>query len=94
MAAYLIADVTVTDPQQFAEYRKLSGAAFAAHGIQPLAAIGATERLEGREPGLPVILPFDSMAAVRDFYESNEYRKARGARKGAVVMNRLLVEGL
>jgi Domain of unknown function (DUF1330) len=48
----MTADVTVTDPKQFAEYRRLSGAAFEAHGIKPLAAVGTTERLEGREPGL------------------------------------------
>lgn len=94
MAAYLIADVTVTDPQQFAEYRKLSGEAFEAHGIKPLAAVGPTERLEGREPGLIVILSFDSMAAARGFYESAEYRKARAAREGAAIMNMLIVEGV
>ena len=49
MTAYIIADVTVTDPKQFAEYHRLSGAAFEAHGIKPLAAVGTTERLEGRD---------------------------------------------
>lgn len=94
MAAYIIADVQITDPKQFAEYRKLSGEAFEANGVKPLAAIGATERLEGREPGLIVVLPFDSMDAARQFYESEEYRKARSAREGAAIMNMLIVEGV
>lgn len=94
MTAYLIADVKITDPKQFAEYRKLSIVAFEAHGVKPLAAAGTTERLEGREPGLIVILPFDSMDAAKKFYESDEYRKARASREGAAIMNMLIVEGV
>jgi uncharacterized protein (DUF1330 family) len=94
LAAYIVADVKITDPEQFAEYRKLSIAAFEAHGVKPLAAAGTTERLEGREPGLIVVLPFDSMDAARKFYESEEYRKARSSREGAAIMNILIVEGV
>lgn len=94
MAAYIVVDVKVTDPKQFAEYRKLSNAAFEANGGKPLAAAGMTERLEGREPGLIVVLPFDSMDAARKFYESDEYRKARAAREGAAIMNMVIVEGV
>ncbi len=93
MAAYIVVDVEVTNPEQFAEYRKLSNAAFEANGVKPLAAAGTTERLEGREPGLIVVLPFDSMDAARKFYESAEYRKARSAREGAAIMNMLIIEG-
>ena len=59
MAAYILADVQITDPEQYAKYRALSSAAFDAHGVKPLARGGATERLEGREPGRIVVLPFD-----------------------------------
>ena len=94
MPAYILADVQITDPAQYAEYRKLSTAAFEVHGVQPLARGGATERLEGRAPGRIVVLPFASMAAARAFYDSPEYRKARAAREGAAIMNMLIVEGV
>ncbi len=94
MAAYILADVEITNDEQYAEYRKWSSAAFEAHGVKPLARGGATERLEGREPGRIVVIPFDSMAAARAFYDSDEYRKARSARAGAAIMNMLIVEGV
>jgi uncharacterized protein (DUF1330 family) len=93
-AAYIVADVDVTDPDQYANYRALSSAAFEAHGVKPLARGGSTVKLEGREPGRIVILPFDSVEAARAFYDSPEYRKAREARAGAAFMNMLIVEGV
>jgi uncharacterized protein (DUF1330 family) len=94
MAAYILADVEVTDPGQYAEYRKASSAAFEVHGVKPLVRGGTTERLEGREPGRIVVLQFESMAAAKAFYESPEYRKARSTREGAAIMNMLIVEGV
>ncbi len=94
MAAYLLADVEITNPEQYALYRTLSSAAFDAHGVKPLVRGGTTERLEGREPGRIVVVPFASMEAAKAFYESPEYRKARSAREGAAIMNMLIVEGV
>jgi len=94
MAAYILADVEITNPEQYAEYRKWSSAAFEVHGVKPLARGGTTERLEGRQPGRIVVLSFESMAAARAFYDSAEYRKARAAREGAAIMNMLIVEGV
>jgi len=93
-AAYIVADVEVTNPEQYANYRKLSSAAFDAHGVKPLARGGEVERLEGRQPGRVVVLPFESMAAAKAFYDSPEYRKARESRAGAAIMNMLIVEGV
>jgi len=93
-AAYLIADVEITNPEQYAEYRKLSSAAFEAHGVKPLARGGNTVKLEGREPGRIVVLPFASLEAAQAFYDSPEYAKARAARVGAANMNMLIVEGV
>ncbi len=94
MAAYILADVQITDPEQYAKYRELSSAAFEAHGVEPLARGGATQRLEGREPGRIVVLKFASMEAARTFYDSPEYVMARGARERAAVMNMIIVEGV
>ncbi len=94
MAAYILADVNVTDPEQYAEYRKLSSAAFDAHGVKPLARGGRTVTLEGRDPGRIVVLEFPSVEAAQAFYDSPEYTKAREARKDAAVMNMIIVEGV
>ena len=94
MAAYIVADVEITNPEQYANYRAWSTAAFEAHGVRPLVRGGATTRLEGREPGRIVVLPFASVGAAQAFYDSPEYRKARSAREGAAIMNMLIVEGV
>ena len=93
-AAYILADVEVTNPEQYANYRALSSAAFEAHGVKPLARGGRTVTLEGRDPGRIVVLPFESVEAAQAFYDSPEYRKAREARAGAAVMNMIIVEGV
>jgi uncharacterized protein (DUF1330 family) len=91
--AYIIADVQITDPAQYEEYRKWSSAAMAAHGVRPIVRGGKTIRLEGRDPGRTVILEFDSLAKAQAFYDSAEYLKARQAREGAAIMNMFIVEG-
>jgi uncharacterized protein (DUF1330 family) len=93
-SAYILADVEITNPEQYAEYRKLSSAAFDAHGVKPLARGGTTVRLEGREPGRIVVIPFDSLEAAQVFYDSPEYQKARAARADAAIMNMIIVEGV
>jgi uncharacterized protein (DUF1330 family) len=94
MAAYIIADIEITDVAQYDKYRPLSTAAQQAHGVEVLARGGKTERLEGRAPGRMVILKFQSMAAAREFYDSPEYRKARETRAGAANMNMVIVDGI
>ena len=94
-SAYVIASVTVTNPAQYDEYRKLSTEAMRVHGAQVCVRGGKAEVLEGEfDPGRIVVLKFPSMEAARAFYDSPEYRKARAAREGAAVMRLLAVEGL
>ncbi len=93
-SAYILADVEITNPERYAEYRKLSSAAFEAYGIKPLVRGGSTIRLEGREPGRIVVIPFDSLEAAQVFYDSPEYQKARAARADAAIMNMIIVEGV
>ena len=93
MPAYVIVDVDVTNPEQYAKYRELSGIAFSANDVKVLVRGGATTVLEGREPGRVVVLQFDSVEHAKRWYDSPEYRQARAARAGAAVMNMLIVEG-
>ena len=94
-SAYVIASVTVTNPAQYDEYRKLSTEAMRVHGAEVCVRGGKVEVLEGDwEPGRIVVLKFPSVEAARAFYDSPEYRKARAAREGAAVMRLLAVEGV
>lgn len=94
MSAYLIADVSVSNPQQYEDYKRLSSQAMAEHGAKVLVRGGQTQRLEGREPGRTVLLEFPSVEAAQAFYESETYRAARQAREGAAVMNMFIVQGI
>ena len=94
-SAYIIANVTVTDPEQYAEYRKLSTIAVEAYGAEFCARGGAVEVLEGDwTPDRVVILKFSSLEKAKAYYQSVEYTAAIKARQGASVMRRVVVEGI
>jgi uncharacterized protein (DUF1330 family) len=93
-SAYLIANVRVTDPLQYEEYKRLSTIAMQTYGAEVCVRGGAHEVLEGDwQPERLVLLKFSSMAQARRFNESPEYTRAREARQGAAVMRMVLVEG-
>lgn len=94
MSAYIIANVTVTDPQQYEEYRRFSSQAMTESGARVLVRGGETQALEGEAPSRTVILEFPDMQAARDFYASETYLKARKARESAAIMTMYIVEGV
>jgi uncharacterized protein (DUF1330 family) len=94
-SAYIIANVRVTNPEQYAEYRRWSSAAFEAYNVEVLVRGGAAEVIEGDwTPDRLVVLRFPSTEAAKEFYDSPEYGKARAARVDAAVMRMILVEGV
>ena len=93
-SAYIIANVNVTNPAQYEEYKRLSSIAMQAHGAEVCVRGGPIEVLEGDwTPSRLVLLKFPSMQQARDFNQSAEYSQARQARQGAAVMRMVLVEG-
>ncbi|RQO58476.1 DUF1330 domain-containing protein [Paucibacter sp. KBW04] len=94
-SAYILANVQVTNPVQYEEYRKFSSQAIAAHGAEICVRGGKVEVLEGDwTPERVVLLKFPSAAAAKAFYESPEYSQARAARAGAALMRMVLIEGV
>ncbi len=94
-SGYVIASVTVTNPEQYEEYKKWSTAAMQAHGAEVCVRGGQVAVLEGDwNPGRTVILKFPSFEAAKAFYDTPEYLKAREARAGAAIMRMVAVEGL
>ena len=94
-SAYILANVKVTDPQQYEQYKKLSTIAMQAHGAEVCVRGGATQVLEGDwTPDRVVLLKFPSVEKARAFYESKEYKAAIAARTGAATMRMVLIEGV
>jgi len=91
--SYIIANVTVTDPEQYKVYQQFSSQAMQEHNVNILVRGGAAESLEGEAPGRLVVLEFPSKAAARAFYDSETYRQGREARKDAAQMTMFIVEG-
>ncbi len=92
---YVIANVDVTDPVQYEEYKKLSSLAMQAHGAEVCVRGGAIEVLEGDwQPNRLVILKFGTREQAHAFYNSTEYSKARAARQNAAHMRMILVDGV
>ena len=95
MSAYLIADIEVLDPDAFGDYRNKVPAVIAAHGGKYLARGGPIEVLEGTwNPGRCVIVEFPSMAALKAFYDSPEYRALREQRQRTTRSRVVALEGL
>ena len=94
MAAYVVAEVEVTDPVAYEEYRKLVPSTIARYGGKYLVRGGAVEVKEGGwQPKRLVVLEFSSMDQARRWYQSPEYAPALAIRLKAARSKVVLVEG-
>jgi len=95
MAAYMIARIDVTDPEQYARYQALAPAAIAAHGGEYIVRGGDVETLEGdAETDRLVVVRFPDMETARAAYHSAQYTEARAHRDGAAVGQFVIVDGV
>jgi uncharacterized protein (DUF1330 family) len=96
MSAYVIANVEVSDPEQYKAYQALSPGAIAAAGGEFMVRGGATHVLEGEfKPARTVVVKFANVAAAKAFYDSALYTEARSKRAGATkYFNMFIVEGI
>ena len=94
MAAYVIAEVNVTDPKIYEDYKKLVPATVEKYGGRFAVRGGAVERKEGDwNPARLVVLEFPSMEQARKWYDSPEYAPALAMRLKAAKAKLILVEG-
>ena|SRR5437588_3995927 len=94
MPAYVIANVEVTDPEAYEEYRRHVPGTLELYGGRFLVRGGEVEQLEGSwEPHRLVVLEFESVEAARRWYGSPEYQAIIGLRQRTSNGDLVLVEG-
>lgn len=95
MAAYLIADIEVTDPIAYEGYKRAVSDSIASFGGRYLTRGGTTEVLEGQwSPKRLVIVEFPSTARLREWYESPGYAPILALRKRSAVSSLVMTEGI
>ena len=94
MPGYVIADVTVTDPETYADYRALTPGSIASFDGRFLVRGGEHEVIVGGwQPGRLVLLEFDSPERAAAWYDSPAYVEARAIRQRASTGHMVHLEG-
>jgi len=94
MAAYIIVDISITDPKEYEEYKKLTPASVAAYDGKFIVRGGQSETLEGNwQPERIVVLQFPSVERAKDWWNSDKYLKAKTIRQRSAKTKMILVEG-
>jgi uncharacterized protein (DUF1330 family) len=95
MAVYLIVDIAeIRDEPMYTRYRQQVSPGLSAAGGQYLARGGAIEVLEGDwHPTRIVLVRFDSAAAARSWWVSNDYAALKHMRQASTTTKMIIVEG-
>ena len=95
MAGYMIGNITVTDPDTFAEYGKQVPETVAAFGGTYVVRGGAAEKIEGDyNPVRIVVLQFESVEKAKEWYNSEMYAPLKEMRLRASTGDLYFVEGV
>jgi uncharacterized protein (DUF1330 family) len=97
MAAYIIAEHTITDPAKFEEYRTKVGSLIAKYSGRYITKPGSHAVLEKENavwlPERVVIIEFPDMAALKAWYHSPEYQPLIALRQAAAKDMLITLEG-
>ena len=95
MAAYVIVDIEIHDPDRYEEYKTAAAPTVAAHGGRYVVRGGATAALEGGwDPGRIVVLEFDSLERAQAWWASEEYREPKALRQRIATTRMIAVAGV
>ena len=95
MKAYIIADVTITDPVRYEDYKKLTQASLEPFEGKFIVRGGATELLEGDwKTGRIVVLEFPSREKAVAWWSSAIYAPAKAIRQASSITRMIVVEGV
>ncbi|MDH4091906.1 MAG: DUF1330 domain-containing protein [Cyclobacteriaceae bacterium] len=94
MKAYVLVDVTVTNPSRYEDYKKLTLASLEPYGGKFIVRGGTADTLEGDwKPGRIVVLEFPSLADAKAWWSSAGYAPAKAIRQSASETKMIVVEG-
>ena len=94
MAAYVLAEVEVTNPDGYKEYTAQVPATIARYGGRFLVRGGASEALEGDWPKIRrVIIEFPDVETAKRWWNSPEYEKPKAMRRANSKGRLILLEG-
>jgi uncharacterized protein (DUF1330 family) len=94
MAAYILAEIEITDPDGYKEYSAQVPATIAKYGGRFLVRGGKAEALEGEWPQRRrVLLEFPSLDAAKRWWDSPEYEKPKAMRQAASNGRLIVMEG-
>jgi len=95
MAAYIVVDVEITDPNVYQTYAKQTAATIERYGGKFVVRGGEPETLEGDwKTKRLVILEFPSIEQAKAWYNSPEYSAIIGIRHRSAISKMLLVQGV
>jgi len=95
MAAYIVVDVEITDPNEYQTYAKQTAATIERYGGKFVVRGGEPETLEGDwKTKRLVILEFPSIEQAKAWYNSPEYSAIIGIRHRSAISKMLLVQGV
>lgn len=94
MAAYVLAEIEITNPEGYKDYTTHVPATIAKFGGRFLVRGGAVEVLEGEWPQRRrVLIEFPSMEIARRWWDSPDYAKPKAMRRANSQGRLLLLEG-
>jgi uncharacterized protein (DUF1330 family) len=95
MSAYVIAEIDITDPAAYEDYRRQVPAVIARYGGKYIVRGGKVEPLEGGwSPKRIAVVEFPSMEQALKFYRSPEYAPLIAIRQKASRGKLVIVEGV
>ena len=94
MSAYLIAEIEVTDPETYEEYRRQVAPTVEQYGGRFLVRGGGVHGEGEWTPKRLVVIQFSNMARLREWYQSDEYERLKSIRQRSSTGKVLAVEGV
>jgi uncharacterized protein (DUF1330 family) len=95
MAGYVIVNVTVRDPVQYEEYRRLATPTVSDYGGRYLVRGGPVDVREGHwKPSRLVVLEFPTVERAHAWWDSPEYAPAKAIRQSCADTQLVITEGV
>ncbi len=95
MSAYVIVDISVSNPERYEDYKAMAAESVARYDGRYVVRGGRCENLEGTwDPQRVVVLEFPTYEAAKAWWASEDYRDAKALRQAVSDSRMIVVEGV